>query len=62
MSQPCQHSPINADSEYIVVNIDVDDIDVNFLFDIPSELDMCTKNIIKTVAIGILFQTDANYL
>ena len=33
--------------KHIVMNINVDDIDVDPLFDIPSELNMCTKNIIE---------------
>ena len=47
--------------KHIVVNVEVDDADVDPLFGIPSELeDMRTKNIIETITIRILVQTDAN--
>ena len=47
--------------KHIVVNIDVDDVDIDPLFGIPSELeDMRSKNIIESVTIKILVQTDAD--
>ena len=47
--------------KHIVVDFVVDDVDVDPLFGIPSELeDMRTKNVIETVTIGILVQTDAD--
>ena len=40
--------------KHISLNFDVDDVDVNPLFGIPSEVeDMRTKNVIETVAIRI---------
>jgi hypothetical protein len=45
--------------KHIVVNICVDDVDVDPLFGIPSELDdMRSKNIIETVTIRISVETD----
>ena len=47
--------------KHIIVNAVVDGVDVDPLFGIPSELeDMRTKNIIETVTIGVLIQTDEN--
>ena len=47
--------------KHIVVDIDVDGDDVDPLFDIPSELEIIrTKNIIETIAIEILVDTDAD--
>ena len=47
--------------KHIVMNVEVDGVDVDPLFSIPSELeDMRTKNIIETITIRILVQTDAN--
>ena len=47
--------------KHIVIDVDVDIDDVDPLFGIPSELEeMRSKNIIETVTIGILFQTDVN--
>ena len=47
--------------KHIVVNIDVDDVDIDPLAGIPSELEiMRTKNIIESVTIGIMVQTDAD--
>ena len=47
--------------KHIVVNTEVNDDEVDPLFGIPSELeDMRTKNVIETVTIGILVQTDAD--
>ena len=47
--------------KHIVVNIDVDDVDNDPMFGIPSELeDMRTRNVIETVTIGIMVQTDAD--
>jgi len=45
--------------KHIVVDIEVDNVDVDPLFGIPSELeDMRTKNIVESVTIGILVQMD----
>ena len=45
--------------KHIVIDVDVDIDDVDPLFGIPSELEeMRSNNIIETVTIGILFQTD----
>ena len=47
--------------KHIVVNGHVNDVDVDPLFGIPSELDdMRTKNIIETVTIEIIVMTDRN--
>jgi hypothetical protein len=47
--------------KHIVVNIYVDDIDVDPLFGIPSQLDeMRTKNIIETVTFRISVETDTD--
>ena len=47
--------------KHIVIDVDVDEDYVDPLFGIPSELEgMRSKNIIETVTIGILFQTDVN--
>ena len=47
--------------KHIVVDIDVDHIDDDLLFGIPSDLEvMCTSNIIETVTIGILLDTGAS--
>ena len=47
--------------KHIVVNVIVEDVDNDPLFSIPSELeDMRTKNIIESVTIGVLVQTDAD--
>jgi hypothetical protein len=47
--------------KHIVVNIYVDDIDVDPLFGIPSELDgMRNKNIIETVTFRISVETDTD--
>ena len=47
--------------KHIAVGIIVDDVDNDPLFGIPSELeDMRTKNVIETVTIGILVQTDTD--
>ena len=47
--------------KHIAVNIEVYGVDVDPLFGIPSELeDLRTKNIIETITIDILVDTDAN--
>ena len=47
--------------KHIVVGVTVYDIDDDPLFGIPSELeDMRTKNIIESVSIDVLVQTDAD--
>ena len=47
--------------KHIIVNIYVDDDDVDPLFGIPSELEvMRTKNVIESVTIRVLVQTDVN--
>jgi hypothetical protein len=47
--------------KHIVVNVSVDDVDVDPLFGIPSELeDMRTKNIIESVTIGVFVWTDTD--
>ena len=47
--------------KHILVDFDVDDDDVDPLFGFPSELEeMRTKNVIETVTIKILVETDAN--
>ena len=47
--------------KHIVVNIDVDDVDNDPLAGVPSELeDMRSKNIIESVIIRIMVQTDAD--
>ena len=44
--------------KHIIVNVEVDDVGVDPLFGIPSELDhMRTKNIIETIAIRIKIET-----
>jgi len=47
--------------KHIAVDVHIDDVDVDPLFGLPSELeDMCTKNIIQTLTIEVLVQTDAD--
>jgi hypothetical protein len=47
--------------KHIVVTTEVDDVDVDPLFCIPSELEiMRNKNVIETVTIRVLVQTDAD--
>ena len=47
--------------KHIVVNTEVDDDDIDPLFGIPSELEvMRSKNIIESVTIGVLVQTDVD--